>query len=44
MGLFSELRLVVDVTAEITNNVDVQDGLTNGASCIVKHFDYRVEG
>lgn len=36
MGLFSELRLVVDVTAEISNNVDVH--------CIVKHFDYRVEG
>lgn len=36
--------MVVDVIAEITNSVDVQDGLTNGASCIVKHFDYRVEG
>lgn len=36
MGLFLELRLVVDVIVEILNNVDVY--------CIVKYFDYRVEG
>lgn len=44
MGLSSKLKLVLNIPAEITNNVDVQDGITNGASCIVKHFDFRVEG
>lgn len=44
MGLSSKLKLVINIPAEITNNVDVQDGKTNGASCIVKHFDFRVEG
>ena len=38
----SLLRLVKNVCAD--NYVDVQDGLTNGAACIFKHFDYRVEG
>lgn len=33
-----------DIAAEITNNVNVQDGITNGASCVIKQFDYRVEG
>lgn len=44
MGLSTKLKLVLNIPAEITNNVDVQDGITNGASCIVKHFDFRVEG
>lgn len=44
MGLSSMLFLVIGVPAEITNNVNVQDGITNGASCTVKLFDYRVEG
>ena len=44
MGLSAELFLVKDIAAEITNNVNVQDGITNGASCVIKQFDYRVEG
>ncbi|XP_061195058.1 uncharacterized protein LOC133203256 [Saccostrea echinata] len=44
LGLSSILCLVIGVPAEITSNVNVQDGITNGASCTVKLFDYRVEG
>lgn len=44
MGLSAELFLVIGIAAEITSNVNVQDGITNGASCIIKQFDYRVEG
>lgn len=43
MGLVSDLQLVIDVPAEITNNVNVQDGVTNGSPCIVKKFDYLVQ-
>lgn len=44
MGSSSKLKLVINIPAEKTNNTDVQDGITNGAFCIVKHFDFRVEG
>ena len=44
MGLASSLKLVMGVPAEITNNVSVQDGVTNGSSCIIKHFEYLVQG
>lgn len=44
MGLSAELFLVIGIAAEITSNVNVQDGITNGASCVIKQFDYRVEG
>lgn len=30
--------------AELTVNIDVSDGLTNGAACVIKKFDYRVDG
>uniref|UniRef100_A0A8W8LNP2 DNA helicase n=1 Tax=Magallana gigas TaxID=29159 RepID=A0A8W8LNP2_MAGGI len=43
MGQVSDLQLVIDVPAEITNNVNVQDGVTNGSPCIVKKFDYFVQ-
>lgn len=44
MGLSAQLFLVIGIAAEITSNVNVQDGITNGASCVIKQFDYRVEG
>ena len=28
----------------MTANVNVEDGLTNGATGVVKYFDYRMEG
>ena len=27
-----------------TTNVDVEDGLTNGVTGVVKHIDFRMEG
>lgn len=44
MDLSAELFLVIGIAAEITSNVNVQDGITNGASCVIKLFDSRVEG
>lgn len=35
-GLVSRLLIVEDLPAEICINIDVEDGLTNGTSCIVK--------
>lgn len=44
MGLATKLKLVLGVPTEITNNVSVQDGVTNEFSCIIRHFEYLVEG
>ncbi|XP_060603886.1 uncharacterized protein LOC132756767 [Ruditapes philippinarum] len=44
MGLQKKLTLGVNLPAEICVNVDTSDGLTNGASCQVKKFDFRVPG
>lgn len=44
MGLSAELFLVIEIAAEITNNVYVQDGITNRAPCVIKQFVSRVEG
>lgn len=43
MGLVGRLLIVENLPAEICINVDVEDGLTNGTSCIVKKLDFRVE-
>ena len=42
--LMKSLTLVVGMIVVITVNVDVEDGLTNGATGVVKHIDYRMEG
>ena len=42
MGLHSGLHIVVGEKYDLTSNIDVRDGLTNGAECIVKKIDYRV--
>lgn len=43
MGLVGRLLIVENLPTEICINVDVEDGLTNGTSCIVKKLDFRVE-
>jgi hypothetical protein len=43
MGLVNNLLMVENLPAEICLNIDVEDGLTNGTSCIVKKLDFRVE-
>lgn len=42
MGLQKKLILGVSLQAEISLNIDTTDGLTNGASCCIKKFDYRI--
>ena len=38
------LTFVVGMIVVMTVNVDVEDGLTNGATGVVKHIDYKMEG
>ena len=38
------LTVVLGMIVVMTANVDVEDGLTNGASGVVKYIDYRMEG
>ena len=42
MGLHKDLLLAVGQNYDLTLNVSVADGLTNGAECTVKKIDYRV--
>ena len=43
MGLYSAVSVAVDSKYDLTSNVDVSDGLTNGSECVIKSIDYRVE-
>ena len=39
--LKTNLLIAVDMIYDISLNLDVADGLTNGATCVVKHIEYR---
>ena len=43
MGLQKFLHLAIGPQYELCVNVCVEDGLTNGTSCVLKKFDFRVE-
>ena len=43
-NLMKSLTVVVGMIVVITANVDVEDGLTNGATGVVKLIDYRMKG
>jgi len=43
MGLFSVVKVAVGLKYDLTTNVAVTDGMTNGAECIIQKIDYRVE-
>ena len=43
MGLYSVVTIATDAKYDLTANIDVCDGLTNGAECVVQNIDYRVE-
>jgi len=43
MGLYSVVKVAVGLKYDLTTNVAVTDGLTNGAECIIQKIDYRVE-
>lgn len=40
-GLHKIIHISIDLPYEITNNINVEDGITNGSECIVKYIDYR---
>jgi len=42
MGLYKKLNITVGSKHYLTINVDVRDGLTNGAEGVVQDIDYRV--
>ena len=42
MGLYSICSILKDAKYDLTTNVSVVDGMTNGAECIIKIVDYRV--
>ena len=42
MGLLSTVAVTVGAKYDLTTNVSVLDGMTNGAECVVENIDYRV--
>ena len=44
MGLYSVCSILKDAKYDLTTNVSVVDGMTNGAECIIQKVDYRVPG
>ena len=40
-GLKLELKLAIDLHYDCTVNLDVEDGLTNGATCFLKQIEYK---
>ena len=40
-GLHKQILLAIGLRYEITTNVDVKDGITNGSQCHLKLIDYR---
>jgi len=43
MGLSSVVLIATAAKYDLTTNIDVTDGLTNGAECVVENIDYRVD-
>lgn len=44
MGLYSVCRVLKETKYDLTTNVSVTDGMTNGTECVIKKIDYRVTG
>ena len=43
MGLYSLVSVATAAKYDLTANIDVTDGLTSGAECVIENIDYRVE-
>ena len=43
MGLYSVVSVATAAKYDLTINIDVTDGFTNGAECVIQNIDYRVE-
>lgn len=44
MGLYKNLNITVGSRYDLTVNVDIGDGLTNGPQSVVQDIDYRAAG
>ena len=42
--MYSVCSILKDAKYDLTTNVSVADGMTNGVECIIKKVDYRVAG
>ena len=43
LGLHSLVSVATKAKYDLTTNIDVTDGLTNGAECVIENIDYRVQ-
>ena len=43
-NLHHSLDIVINMIYDLTVNVNTEDGLANGATCVLKHIDYRQAG
>ena len=43
MGLYSLVSVATAAKYDLTTNVDVTDGLANGAECVIENINYRVK-
>ena len=44
MGLYSVCSILEDAKYDLTTNMSVLDGMTNGAECTIKKVDYQIPG
>ena len=40
-GLHTNVTIVTDMIYDFTANIDTEDGLANGASCVIKYIEYK---
>ena len=43
MGLYLLVSVATAAKYDLTTNINVTDGLTNGAECVIENIDYRVQ-
>ena len=43
MGLYSVVSIAVGAKYDLTTNVNITGGMTNGAECLIEKIDYRVK-
>ena len=42
MGLYNVVSIAVGAKYDLTTNVNVTDGVINGAECVIEKIDYRI--
>ena len=43
IGLYNVVSIAVGAKYNLATNVNVIDGMTNGAECVIEKIDYRVK-